>query len=129
MNSSFPIASRGEIAGRVIHKARRLGISRLGVLLTALLVVAAPAHAGQAAERRAVLATVQGLFDALAARDQAALMALVIPEGRITSHSVRNGHVVVQAGGWLEWAARIAGVNDPLEERMYHPQIRVHGSL
>src|SRR5688572_8102547 len=76
---------------------------RLLLPLAMLLAVAAPAQAGQAPERRAVLATVQRFFDALAARDQGALMATVIPEGRITSHRVRDGRTVVQTGGWSEW--------------------------
>ena len=95
----------------------------------ALLFAAVPAQAGPREERREVLATVQRLFDAMAARDQAALMAEVIPEGRITSHRVRDGRVVVQTSGWTEWAASVAGANAALEERMYDPQVRIRGSL
>ena len=94
-----------------------------------LLFAAMPAQAGPREERRAVLATVQRLFDAMAARDQAALMAEVIPEGRISSHRVRDGRVVVQTSGWTEWAASVAGANVALEERMYDPQVRIRGSL
>src|SRR5688572_18233441 len=101
------IADRCEIAfGRGWVMVRPL----LALLLFAL---AAPVQAGQAPERRAVLATVQLFFDALAARDQAAIMALVVPEGRITSHRVRDGRTVVQTGGWSDWAAGLAGVNEP----------------
>src|SRR5688572_3683261 len=64
-------------------------------LLALVAAAAVPAQAGQAPERRAILGTVQRFFDALAARDQAAIMAEVIPEGRITSHRVRDGRVVV----------------------------------
>ena len=99
------------------------------LLFLFLLALAAPAQAGQAPERRAVLATVQRFFDALAARDQAAIMAEVVPEGRITSHRVRDGRVVVQTGAWSDWAAGLAGVTEPLEERMYAPQVRIRGSL
>ena len=99
------------------------------LLLLFLLALATPAQAGQGAERRAILSTVQSFFDALAARDQAALMATVIPEGRITSHRVRDGRNVVQTGGWSEWAGRIASSTERLEERMYAPQVRIRGSL
>ena len=95
----------------------------------AMLVAAAPAHAGPREERREVLATVQRLFDGMAARDQAALMAIVIPEGRITSHRLRDGNVVVRTGSWSDWAAGIAGQNERLEERMYNPRVRIRGSL
>ena len=90
---------------------------------------ATPASAGPREERREVLATVQRLFDGMAARDQAALMAIVIPEGRITSHGLRDGNVVVRTGSWSDWAARIAGQNERLEERMYNPRVRIRGSL
>ena len=99
------------------------------VLALVLLTIAAPAHAGQSEDRRAVVATVQRFFDALAARDQAAIMATVIPEGRITSHRVRDGRVIVQTSSWSEWAASIAGVDGRLEERMYDPRVRIRGSL
>ena len=99
-------------------------------LLAALFAIGAtPAFAEQAEERREVLATVQRFFDALGARDQAAIMAEVIPDGRITSHRVRDGRVVVQTSGWTEWAASVAGANAALEERMYDPQVRIRGSL
>jgi hypothetical protein len=106
-----------------------MAIRKLRLLALLLLALAAPAQAGQGAERRAILSTVQSFFDALAARDQAAIMALVVPEGRITSHRVRDGRTVVQTGGWADWAAGLAGVNEPLEERMYAPQVRIRGSL
>jgi len=104
-----------------------MGPRRLLTLL--LLLVSVPALAGQREERREVLATVQRLFDALAARDAAAIMATVIPEGRISSHRVRDRRVVVQTSSWAEWAQRIDGVTERLEERMYDPQVRIRGSL
>ena len=106
-----------------------MAVRTLRLLALLLIALAAPAQAGQGAERRAILSTVQSFFDALAARDQAALMATVIPEGRITSHRVRDGRTVVQTGGWSEWAGRIATSTERLEERMYAPQVRIRGSL
>ena len=106
-----------------------MALRKLRLIALLLLALAAPAQARQSAERRAVLATVQRFFDALGARDQAALMSLVIPDGRITSHRVEDGRVIVQTGGWSEWAARIASSNERLEERMFAPQVRIRGSL
>lgn len=100
------------------------------VLLVLLLFLGAvPAQAGPREERREVLAAVQRLFDAMAAHDQAALMAGVIPDGRISSHAVREGRVVVRTSGWEEWGQRVAGATDRLEERMYDPDVRIRGSL
>jgi hypothetical protein len=126
MISPLPIRNRREIAWRFICATRNL---RIGAIVFLLSVFAVPAHAAEREERQAVLATVQRLFDGMAARDQAALMANVIPEGRITSHGVRDGHVVVRTGSWSDWAARIAGANERLEERMYNPRVRIRGSL
>ena len=97
--------------------------------LIAVLVLAAPADAGPREDPREVLAAVQRLFDAMAAHDQTALMAAVIPEGRITSHRVREGQVSLRTSGWAEWAQQVAGATQRLEERMYDPQVRIRGSL
>ena len=94
-----------------------------------LLMLSTPVHAGEREERRAVLATVQRLFDALAARDPEAVMAEVIPEGRITSHRVRDGNLVVRTTGWSEWAQSLTGVEQTLEERMHDPKVRIRGSM
>ena len=101
---------------------------RLLVLL-AMLVMAAPAQAGPREERREVLAAVQRLFDAMASRNHDALMAAVIPEGRITSHRTREGQTVVRTTGWAEWAQQVSSATQALEERMYDPQVRIRGSL
>jgi hypothetical protein len=98
------------------------------LLLLIVLGAAIPAH-GAPSERRAILATIQRFFDALAAHDEAAIMAEVLPEGRISSHRVRDGNVVVQTGSWAEWAGRIAASTERLEERMYAPRVRIRGSL
>ena len=104
-------------------------VRRLRCIALLLLALAAPAQAGPAEERRAILDTIQRFFDALAARDQAAIMATVLPDGRITSHRVRGGRVVVQTGSWSDWAAGLAGVTERLEERMQNPRVRIRGSL
>ena len=90
---------------------------------------AGPVAAQDVEDRREVLAAVQSLFDAMAAHDGAALMAAVLPEGRITSHRVRDGQVVVRTTGWTEWAQQVAGATERLEERMYDPHVRIRGSL
>ena len=107
---------------------RKVANALLGPLAIVAVAVV-PANAGQAPERRAVLATVQRFFDALAARDAAAVMREVVPEGRITSHSMRDGRVEVQTGAWSDWAAGLARSNERLEERMYAPNVRIRGSL
>jgi hypothetical protein len=100
-----------------------------GLLLLLIVTFAAPAQAGPREDRREVLAAVQSLFDAMAAHDRAALMAAVLPEGRITSHRVRDGQVVVRTTGWAEWAQQVSEATQRLDERMVGPQVRIRGSL
>ena len=95
----------------------------------ACLALGAPTHAAEADERSEVLGAVQRLFDALAARDQAAIQSTVLPEGRITSHVVRDGQVAVRTGSWEEWTQRIMSATRRLEERMFDPEVRIRGSL
>jgi hypothetical protein len=120
MIQSLSISHRGEIACRIV---------RIVASALALLLMVVPAQAGPRQDRGEVLAAVQSLFDAMAAHDQAALMAAVIPEGRITSHRVRDGQVSLRTTGWAEWAQQVAGATQRLEERMVDPQVRIRGSL
>jgi hypothetical protein len=60
------------------------------MFLAVLLVSATPAAAqhGEEADRAAVMATVDQLFGALAGKDRAALLGVVVAEGRATSAGV-----------------------------------------
>jgi hypothetical protein len=100
-----------------------------GFIAAFLLLFAAPAQAGQADERAAVLATVQQLFDALTARDEAAIRGIVLPEGHITRHAARDGEAVLRTGTWEEWIGQIMGSTRRLEERAVDSEVRVRGNL
>ena len=97
--------------------------------LLTLLALATPATTAPANERRAVLAAVQEFFDALAAKDETRLMAVVVPEGRISAQRMRYGKTQLRTQGWSEWANSVAQAQDALEERMHDPQVRVSGSI
>lgn len=90
---------------------------------------AAPAAAAPADEKKAVLATVQEFFDALAAKDEKRLMATVVPEGRISAQRARDGKMQLRTQGWAEWAKSVAQAKETLEERMHDPEVRVSGSI
>lgn len=97
--------------------------------LATLLAVAAPASTTQVDERRAVLATVQEFFDALAAKDEKRLMATVVPEGRISAQRTREGKTQLRTQGWADWTKSVAQSKETLEERMHDPQVRVSGLI
>jgi hypothetical protein len=97
-------------------------------LLLALLLAFAASPAAAASDRdekRAVVAAVQEFFDALAAKDEARLMAGVVPEGTITATRTVEGKLRVRTQSWREWAKGVAGANEALLERMYSPKVRL----
>ncbi|WP_162806355.1 nuclear transport factor 2 family protein [Sphingosinicella terrae] len=111
---------------------QRLTLPLLGRVapLVLLLFLAVPASAQTPEEEeRAVVAAAQRLFDALAVKDEATLMAAVLPEGRVSSHVEHDGRVTVRTSSWTDWAARLPQVPQRLEERMYSPEVRVRGTL
>jgi len=73
-----------------------------------------------------IVATVQRLFDAMAARDPEAARAVVIPEAR---------HVAVRDTGAVtnttheQFVARLGAGKEPWLERMWEPKVMVHGSI
>ena len=98
-------------------------------LVALLLLIAVPAHAAPADERREILAAAQQLFDALAARDPAAVMAVVVPEGTISGHVTRDGTTRFFAQRWQDWANGLREGGERLEERMHNPRIRIRGNM
>ena len=94
-----------------------------------LIALAAPASAAPVDERRAVLAAVQDFFDALAAKDEKRLLAVVVADGRISAQRTRNGKTELRTQGWADWASSLAQAKETLEEHMHDPQVRVRGSI
>jgi ketosteroid isomerase-like protein len=81
-------------------------------------------------ERQAVLATVDGLFAAMLARDGAAVTSLVEPQGMVTSISAgADGSRQIASSSWSEFAARLAQAPAPIRERLFDPEVRIRGDL
>lgn len=99
------------------------------LLLALLFLCSSPAAAAEADEKRAILAAVQEFFNALAAKDEARLMAIVVPEGRISSQRVKGGKAELHVDAWAAWAKALAASEVSLEERMHGPKVRVKGSI
>ena len=99
------------------------------LLAVLLFAAAAPAGARETGERGAVLAAAQRLFDALAARDPAAVMAVVVSEGTISGHVTRDGTTRFFADRWQDWANGLREGSERLEERMHNPRVRIRGNM
>lgn len=99
------------------------------LVLLALLVVPLPA-VGQEAEEGAVVAVVQDLFDAMATRDAEAISALLTDDARIASvRPGAEGQRVVGSQDRATFVRAITVGQGEILERMWEPQVRVHGDL
>ena len=86
------------------------------------------AAAQAAADTAAILATVQGLFDAMAARDSAALASLVTREGVFAVVVVEGDSATRVAHQSLAGFIGSIGMPGPLlRERMWQPVVHVSG--
>lgn len=94
-----------------------------------LLVTALPRVAQAQPEEDAVVQTVQRFFDAMAARDTAAMAAVVIPEGRY--FSVLDTDEGRQIGGGLnaDFLTLLATTDQHFLERMWEPRVLIHGGI
>jgi hypothetical protein len=95
-------------------------------LATFLLFAVAPLFA-QRSEEKDVLAAVQKLFDAMAAKDAAGIRSAMLPDSRLYSVRPDAG----PAGTPVEdFATRIAGSKEDLLERFTgSPKVSVHGGI
>ncbi len=104
-----------------------LAIRTTLLILTLLLGSVGPARA-QSPES-AVIAAVQQLFDAMAARDTAAARAVLMPEGLFFAVLTDEGEGTVSATPHTDFLARLGTAQERWLERMWEPQVLIHGPL
>jgi len=91
------------------------------------LLASVAAQAGNAAgPADEVVASVQRIFDAMAAKDGQALGAAFLPGARLVA-VMPDGRATETAVA--EWSARIPASPDALLERMWSPEVRIDGFL
>ncbi len=91
-----------------------------------------PAASGvepSAAERDAILAPLQGLFDALEAGDPELLRSVVAPGTLMSFAETRDGTTTLGTATLDQLAERITSSPVPLIERMWDPVVMVDGPL
>lgn len=104
-------------------------IAAIIALATFAAVPAAAQNPPPPDERQAVLATVEGLFAAMLARDGAAVTALVEPQGIVTAITVAPEGNRIAISPWADFAARLPQAPGPVRERMFAPEVRINGDL
>ena len=87
---------------------------------------AATAAAAVAADKKTIVAVVQKLFDAMAAKDGAAAASVLLPEGRF--FVPREGEEPRTFTG-KEFADRVPMEKGTVLERFWDPEVRVRGSI
>lgn len=87
------------------------------------------AHRPTPAQRTAILATVQELFDALETGDEALLRAAMDPSVVMHSSETRDGRTSFSSSTVDGLAQRITSGGAPLIERMWDPTVLVNGPL
>ena len=103
---------------------------RYGVAVLSLALLAPSATASAADDVRAVLDTVQGLFDAMATRDADAARAVLLPEGRlIVVARGDDGALTTRPWDHTDFAAGLEGEGPVLLERVWDPEVRIEGDL
>jgi putative lumazine-binding protein len=100
------------------------------VTIAAVLVLGAAPVRAQDAERSAVLATVQKVFDAMRTRDTALLRQAFDTSARLAGVSAR-GTPMVRLTAPSSFGAAIASApaGDVWNERIWDPEVRIDGDL
>lgn len=96
------------------------------LLLFSLAATCAAQSAGSASAERQVVEAVQRVFDAMAAKDAAALDGAFLPGAVLVSVRDDGRAATTPASGWQ---ASIVKAPDALLERMWSPQVLIDGNL
>ena len=104
---------------------------RRAAILGLLVFLAIPslAQAQDEAEKEAVIAAVQQLFDAMAARDTLTAHAVLLPEGRF--YSIRDSDDGPRVGSQAhrDFLDQLARPGADWLERMWNPTVLIHGPM
>ncbi|MFQ5568636.1 MAG: nuclear transport factor 2 family protein [Rhodothermales bacterium] len=99
-------------------------------MVGAVALFAGPVFAQAHAEETAVIATVQHLFDAMAARDTVAARSILLPEGRFFSIREDGDRGIVRSTTHRAFLAQLGtAAEEAWLERMWNPRILIHGRM
>ena len=99
------------------------------LIIAAIALVPAVARGQSMADRDAVLNVVQLFFDTMAARDAEGARKIMVPEGRLFAMEMRKPNASPSSFTHEEHFARLQKGKTTNRERMWNPDVRVHGSI
>ena len=113
-----------------MHPIIRLTLTT-SVLVALFGSATAIAQAATSSEEKAVLATVQRMFDAMRTKDTAAFREIFLPNATLVGMRTRpNGEQAVQVLTWERFGAFMAGdTRGTWIERAWSPEVRIRGTL
>lgn len=99
------------------------------VVLITIVFAVAPliTHAQSTAERDAVLKAVQTFFETMTAKDIEGARKILMPQGRF--HAIRMRDANIRSFSNEEYFADLQGMKQTLRERIWNPEVRVHGAI
>jgi hypothetical protein len=99
-------------------------------IVIVVLVAAGSAQAqSSAAERDAVLKTVQAFFDTMTAKDVEGARRILQAQGRFHAMRMRDGKPDVRAFSNEEYFADLQASKQEMRERIWSPEVRIHGLI
>ncbi len=109
----------------------RRAAAALAIAAVLPLALLAQESGGQpaSAERDAVIATIQKLFDAMAAHDNDAVARLMMPEGRLYSTNDAREATAVRVRSVEQFVAELRQNRQKILERIWNPEVRVRGGI
>ncbi len=102
---------------------------RMVAIAVMTVVLNTPVAAQTAADRDAVLKTVQAFFDTMTAKDVEGARKILMPQGRFHAMSMRDGKPDTRAFSNEEYFGILQAEKRTLRERMWNPEVRVHGLI
>jgi hypothetical protein len=119
-----------------VHTLARIAMRAFitGLAAVACVSISVPALAQTTAssdEEKAVLATVQRMFDAMRTKDTAAFREIFTSDARLVGMRTRaSGEQIVQVLPWERFGAMMAAdTRGQWIERAFSPEVRIRGSL
>ena len=101
------------------------------IAVVSIVLVASASSGAQsaAAEREAVLKTVQMFFDTMTAKDIAGARTVLQEQGRFHAMRMRDGKPDVRAFSNEEYFADLKASQQRMQERIWNPEVRISGLI
>lgn len=109
--------------------SQRAGCLAFAALAAGALLAPGPL-VGQSPDEQAVLAVVDGMFEAMRAKDAVALQGLFLEGARLVSTSDSpEGTPRSRASDMTDFAQNIAGATVMIDEQIWDPKVELHDNL